>query len=94
MKELEEEKSKEALLLVLKKRTLWKYQNAREVARRLQRFGRLKKDEEGGGLQDLFSFESCRSSVVASPRRMQDEQEVMSEEKKTRGGWNQEEEET
>ena len=56
-------------------------------------------------LQDLLSFESCRSSAVdhveelnlESARKMQDEQEVMGEtqgmrredEEKTGGGWNQ-----
>ena len=43
--------------------------------------------KEEAGSQDLLSFESCRSSAVdhvgemslESPRKMQDEQEVMSE---------------
>ena len=49
MKELEEKKSKEALVLVQKKHTLWNYQNEKDVARRLQRFGssrRMKKEAD------------------------------------------------
>ena len=86
-KELVEKKSKEALLLVQKKYTLWKYQNERDVARRLQRFGSSRRMKKEADSQDLLSFESCRSSVVdhveemslESPRKMQEEQEVMSE---------------
>ena len=82
-KELEEKKSKEALLPVQKKYTLWKYQNERDVARRLQRFGSSRRMKKEADSQDLLSFESCRSSVVdhveemslESPRKMQ----VMSE---------------
>ena len=48
MKELEEKKSKEALLLVQKKRTLWRYQNERDEARRLQRSGNSRDKERGG----------------------------------------------
>ena len=86
MKELEEKKSKEALLLVQKKYTLWKYQNERDVARRLQRFGNTRRMKKKAHSQDLLSFGSCRSSVVDQveemslefPRKMQDEQQVMS----------------
>ena len=39
MKELEEKKSEEALQLVQKKYDLWRYQNERDEARRLQRYG-------------------------------------------------------
>ena len=87
MKELEEKTSEEALLLAQKKHDLWRYQNERDEARRLQGSGssrRMKKDADS---QDLFSFESCRSSAVdhveemslESPRKMQEEQEVMRE---------------
>ena len=87
MKELEEKTSKKALLLVQKKHTLWKYQNERDVARRLQRIGSSRRKKKEAESQDLLSFESCGLSVVdhvegmslESPRRMQDEQEVMSE---------------
>ena len=47
MKELDEKKSKEALLLVQKKHILMRYQNERDEARRLQRSERNK---ERGGL--------------------------------------------
>ena len=86
-KELVEKKSKEALLLVQKEYTLWKYQNERDVARRLQRFGSSRRMKKKADSQDPLSFESCSSSVVdhveemslESPRKMQEEQEVMSE---------------
>ena len=87
MKELEEKKSKEALLLVQKKHDLWRYQNERDEARRLQRSGSSRRMKKEADLQDLLSFESCRSSAVdhveemslESPRKVQDEQKVMSE---------------
>ena len=87
MKELEEKKSNEALLLVQKRYTLWKYQNERDVARRLQRFGNTRRMKKEADSQDLLSFDSCRSFVVdqveemslESPRKMLDEQEVMRE---------------
>ena len=47
MKELEEKKSVEPLLLVQKKFVLWRHQNARDEARSLQRSGssrRMKKE--------------------------------------------------
>ena len=49
MKKLEEKKPKEVLLLVQKKDDLWKYQNERNEARRLQRSGssrRMKKEAD------------------------------------------------
>ena len=63
MKELEEEKSEEALLLVQKKFELWRYQNERDEARRLQRSGCSRRMKEVDS-QDLLSFQSCRSSAV------------------------------
>ena len=80
VKELEEKKSREALLPVQKKHDWWRYPNARYEARRLQRSGssrRMKKEAES---QDLLSFESCRSPAVdhleemsqESPRKIQD----------------------
>ena len=86
MKELEEKKSKDALLLV-QKHTLWRYQNDRDEARRLQRSGSSRGKRKEADLQDLLSFKSCRSSEVdfieetspESSRKMQAEQEVTSE---------------
>ena len=65
MKELEEKNSKVALLFVQKKYTLWKYQNERDVARRLQRFGNTRRMK--------------KETSLRSPRKKQDEQEVMRE---------------
>ena len=64
MKELEEKTSEEALLLVQKKHTLWKYQNERDAVKRLQRFGSSRRMKKEADSQDLLSYESCRSSVV------------------------------
>ena len=64
MKELEEKKSKEALLLVQKKRILMRYQSARDKAKMLQGSGSSKVTRKGMDIQDLLSFEPCRSSVV------------------------------
>ena len=95
MKELEEKKSEEALPLVQKKFVLWRFQNERDEARRLQRSGnsrRVKKDAES---QHSFSSESCGSSTVdhdeemtlKPPKKRQDVEEVMDETawKATRG---------
>ena len=86
-KELEEKKSKEALLHVQKKYTLWKYQNERDVARRLQRFGYTRGTKKEADSQDFLSFDSCRSSAVdhveesslEPSRKSQDTQVVRSE---------------
>ena len=80
-------KTKEALRLTQKKQDLSRYQNERDVARRLHRFGSSRRMKKETDSQDFLSFESCRSSVVdhveemslESLRKMQDEQEVMSE---------------
>ena len=64
-----------------------RYQNERDEARRLQRSGSSRGARKEADLQDLLSFEFCRSSAVdhieeispESPRKMQDEQEVTSE---------------
>ena len=82
-KELEEKKSKEALLPVHKKHILMKYQNERDEARRLQRSGRSRGTRKEADLQDLLTMESCRSPAVdyfeeirpEAPTKMQDEQE-------------------
>ena len=86
-KELEEKKSKEALLLVHKKHILMKYQNERDEARRLQRSGSSRGTRKEADLQDLLTMESCRSPAVdyfeeirpEAPTKIQDEQEVTSE---------------
>ena len=95
MKELEEMKSEEALLLVQKKFELWRYQNEGDEARRLQRYGSSRMMMMEADSQDLLSFQSCRSSAVdhveeislESLRKSQDVQVVMSEtaKKSTRG---------
>ena len=54
MKKLEEKKSEEALHMVQKKHDLWRYQNERDEARRLQRSGnsrRVKKENNLGRIQ-------------------------------------------
>ena len=63
MKEVDEKKSKEALLLVQKKHIMMRYQNERDVARRLQRSGSSRGTRKKADLQDL-QFQSCRSSAV------------------------------
>ena len=103
MRELEEKKSKQVLILVQQKHTLCKYQNERDHARRLRRFGSTRRMMKEADSQDLLSCESCRSSVVDHVeemsleflRKTQDEQEVMGMprevEEKIRRGWNQKE---
>ena len=84
---LEEMKSKEALLLVQKKHIMMRYQRERDTSRMLQRSRSSRVTSKGVDMQDLLSFESCRSSVVddmeevssESSRKMQDEQEATSE---------------
>ena len=82
-------------MLAQKRYALSKYQNERDVARRLRRFGHTRKMKKEVDSQDLVSSDSCRSSVVhqveemslESPRKSQDVQAVMSEPagKATRG---------
>ena len=64
MKELEEKRSKVALILEQKKHMLMRYQNERDEARRLQRSGSLKGTRKEAELQNLLSSEPCRSSAV------------------------------
>ena len=72
MKELDEKKSNEA---------------ERDEAKKLQRSGSSRRTKKEADWQDFLSFESCRSAAVDhveemsldSPRKMQDEQEVMNE---------------
>ena len=87
MKELEEKKSEEALVLVQKKFDSWRFQNERDEARSLQRSGSLRRIKEEADSQDLLSVQSCISSTVdhleeislESSRKMQDEHELISE---------------
>ena len=87
IKEREEKKSQEAPLLVHKKNDLWRYQNERDEARRLQRSGNPRRVKKEMALQYPSSSESGRSSTVdhveemtmKSPRKIQDVQEVMEE---------------
>ena len=70
-----------------KKQDLWKCQNESDEARRLRSSGNLRRMKKEADTQDLLSFDSCRSSAVdhveqmslESPRKMQDEQEMMGE---------------
>ena len=84
MKELEEKKSEEALLLVQKKHILMRYHNERYEARRLQGCSRGTRKE--ADLQDLLSFIQVMQVFCGrlngspeSPRKMQDEEEAMRE---------------
>ena len=64
IKELEEKKSEEALRMVQKKHDLWRYQNERDEARRLQNSGNSRRVRKGLDLQHPTSSESCRSSML------------------------------
>ena len=84
MKELQEKKSKEALLLVRKTHfdAISKWE--RDKARMLQRSGTSRVTSRVVDTQDLLPFVSCRSSVVddmeavssESSRKMQDEEDT------------------
>ena len=86
---------KKLCYLCRKKYDLWRCENERDEARRLQRSGSSRRVKEEADSQDLLSLESCRSSVVdqvewmslGSPRKSQDVQMVISETagKATRG---------
>ena len=69
MKELEEKKPQEALLIVHKNYYLWRYQNERDEARRLQRSVSSRRMEEEAGSQDLLSFQSLQVTGGGSRRR-------------------------
>ena len=64
MKELEEKKSEEALLLVQKWFDLWRFQDERDEARRLQRSGSSRRTNKETDLQEFLSVQSRRSSAV------------------------------
>ena len=76
--------------MVQKKYELWRYQNKRDEARRLQRSCNSRRVRKEVDLQHSFSSESCRSSTMdhdeemtlESPRKRQEVQAVM---KETRG---------
>ena len=52
MKELEEKRSKVALILVQKKHMLMRYQNESDEARRAAKIWKLERDKEGGGIAE------------------------------------------
>ena len=91
MKVLEEKKSKQALVLVQKKHILMRYQSERDKSENVAKIGNLESDKKGMDIQDLLSFETCRSSVVMeevsseSSKKMQDKEETLQEGKKRRG---------
>ena len=70
-----------------KRHDLWRYQNERDEARKLQSSRNSIRVRKGVGLQHHFSSESCRSSTVGhdeemtleSPRKRQEVQKVMKE---------------
>ena len=64
LKDLEEKKSREALVLIQKKHILIRCQNEREKARMLQRLGGPRAIGRRSDAQDTFSFESCSSCEV------------------------------
>ena len=78
-----------------KRHDVWRYQNESDEAIKLQRSGNSRRMKKEMDLQNLLSFESCRSSTVdhveemslESSRKRQDVQEVMDETagKATRG---------
>ena len=70
MKELEEKKSEEALLMVQKRHDLWRDQIERDEARRLQSSGNSRRVRKDMDLQHPFSSESCRSSTVDHDEEM------------------------
>ena len=55
IQELEEKKSEEVLLMVQKRYELWRYQNERDEARRLQRSGNSRRVKKEIDLQHPFS---------------------------------------
>ena len=57
MKELEEKKPEEALLMVHKIYYFWRSQKERHEARRLQRSGSSRRMKEEADSQDLLSFQ-------------------------------------
>ena len=73
MRELEEKKSKEALVLVQKKHILSRCQSERERARTLQRLGGSRATRHWTDARDTMSVESCSSSMAC------DMEEVCSE---------------
>ena len=84
IKELEEKKSEDALLLVQKRDDLWRYQNERDEARKLQSSGNSRRVRKVLGLQHPFSSRSSKvdhdeEMTLESPRKRLEVQEVMNE---------------
>ena len=68
--EVEQKKSEEAPRTVQKKHDLWRYQDERDEARRLQSSGNSRRVRKGLDLQHPTSSESCRSSMVDHDEEM------------------------
>ena len=64
MKELEQKKSKEAPLFVQKRHTLWRYQNERDEARRLQRSGSSRGTRKEADSQDLIGGKASPDTLT------------------------------
>ena len=64
MRELEEKKSKEALVLVQQKHILRRCQSERERARMLQRLGGSRAIRHWSDARDTISVESCSCSMA------------------------------
>ena len=87
MRELEEKKSKEALVPVQKKHMLIRCQSESDKARMLQRLRESRAMRNGFDTQDTLSFESCSSSMACdmeevsseSSKKMKDMDEITSE---------------
>ena len=73
LRELEEKKSKEALLLVQKEHILIRCRSERDRARMLQRLGGSREMRIGFGTQDTLSFESCSSSMACDMEEVRSE---------------------
>ena len=68
--EVDQKKSEEAPRTVQKKHDLWRYQDERDEARRLQSSGNSRRVRKGLDLQHPTSSESCRSSMVDHDEEM------------------------
>ena len=64
IKEIEPKKTEEALRVVQNEHDLWRYQNERDEARRLQTSGNSRRVRRVLGLQHPTSSKMCRSSMV------------------------------
>ena len=81
MRELEEKKSKEALLLIQKKNILIRYHSERDKTRMLQRSGGSRVVRNEADTQDTLSSESCMSSAACDIEEMSSETSRRTQEK-------------